>query len=199
MPGGRDACLSGTACQILKGIPIARAAMTNRTLDNRVSGVQFELARHPRVELASIKSMLQRKPSPGLCIDEASPLREALPLIAGGGAMIVLARDALRGTLSAEDLARAWLSFGEISLERPVGMAMSACAHFVSPAESLEDALRLMRENSLRLLPVIDSGKAIALLALEDLLEEKVTYLANVCKERELDQQIAFLRGTYSC
>jgi hypothetical protein len=36
-------------------------------------------------------------------------------------------------------------------------------------------------------------------LSLEEVLKEMVAYLERVFKENELDQQIVYLRGSYSC
>jgi CBS domain-containing protein len=39
----------------------------------------------------------------------------------------------------------------------------------VSPTDSVEDAIRIMRERALRRLPVLDNGKAVGIISLGDL------------------------------
>ena len=56
-----------------------------------------------------------------------------------------------------------------------------------------------MNENHTRNLPVLDRDQAVALISREQVLSELVQYLERVFHEHELDQQIVFLRGTYSC
>jgi CBS domain-containing protein len=174
-----------------------------KVLEKRAGVAPIALARHPRVEVASVATVLAKRPEPVHCVAAASPLRDAVSLIAGGKALVVVAAGKVCGTLAADDLARAWIKFGA-SPQATVGAAMSACAHTVTPAHSVEDCLRILGENGLRFLPVVgsdsgDIGEPIGLLSLERLLEEKIEYLARVCKESELDQRVIFLRGTYSC
>jgi signal-transduction protein with cAMP-binding, CBS, and nucleotidyltransferase domain len=76
---------------------------------------------------------------------------------------------------------------------------MTSCDVFANLADSVQQCLSLMVEKRLRYLPVQEEGNPIALLSFFDLLSEMVAYLERVFKENELDQQIVFLRGTYSC
>jgi CBS domain-containing protein len=179
-----------------------------KVLDERARVPAIALARHPRVDVASVRSVLIKKPAPAPCIDADSPLSAALALFDEGEALAVVAAGKVCGTLSAADVARAWMAFGELARARPVGAAMSACAITVTPAQTVEDCLRIASEYGLRFLPVVDAdasgeardpGRPIALLSLEHLLEEKIEYLARVCKESDTDQRVYFLRGTYSC
>jgi len=50
-----------------------------------------------------------------------------------------------------------------------------------------------------RYLPVQEGSGFVAMLSLDDLLQETVAYLEKVFRANELDQRIIFLRGTYSC
>jgi CBS domain-containing protein len=177
-------------------------AMANpKILDKRVSGKQGGFPQHPRVERLTVRSILQRRPSELHCISADAPSLEALKLMAEDdiGALPVMEGGRMIGIFSERDYARRSIQAMEQAAARPVREVMTRCAVSVTPADSAHQCLSLMIQNRLRYLPVQEAGKLIALLALDDLLLEIAAYLERVCKEGELDQQIAFLRGTYSC
>jgi predicted transcriptional regulator len=112
----------------------------------------------------------------------------AVPVM-DGGCMI--------GFLSEGDYARSVLRKTATALT--VREVMTPCEVFANVTDSAQQCLRLMEEHGWRYLPVQEARKPIALLPLEELLNEMVGYLARVIRENELDQQLVFLRGTYSC
>jgi len=103
------------------------------------------------------------------------------------------------GIFSERDYARGSIHATHSPAEIPVRDVMTSCDVFANFADSLQTCLGLMLENRLRYLPVQEKGNLIALLSLEDFLAEMVSYLERVFKEYALDDQIVFLRGTYSC
>jgi CBS domain-containing protein len=172
-----------------------------KVLDERVSAKQAEFPRHPRVELLTVKSILQKRPSELHCVSGDTTSLEALKLMAEHhiGALPVVEGGRLIGIFSERDYARSSAQATPPATAIPVREVMTRCAVSVSPADSAHQCLSLMIQNRLPYLPVQQDGKLIALLSRDDLLLEMVAYLERVCKESELDQQIAFLRGTYSC
>jgi CBS domain-containing protein len=103
------------------------------------------------------------------------------------------------GLFSGHNYARASIRATQSPTAIPVRAVMTPCDISVNPADSVHKCLSLMLQNSLRHLPVQEEGTLIAVLSLDDLLYEMVAYLERVFRENELDQQIVFLRGTYSC
>jgi CBS domain-containing protein len=172
-----------------------------KVLDERVSGKQAEFPRHPRVAPLTVKSILQKRPSELHCVSGDTTSLEALKLMAEHdiGALPVVEGGRLIGIFSERDYARRSIQAMEPAAAIPVRALMTRCAVSASPADSAHPCLSLMIQNRLRYLPVQQAGKLIALLALDDLLLEMAAYLERVCKAGELDQQIALLRGTYSC
>ena len=68
-----------------------------------------------------------------------------------------------------------------------------------SPSDTVYDTLHRMNEHHVRSVSIVDGNKVVGVISRENVLAELVTYLERVFHEYELDQQIAFLQGTYSC
>lgn len=182
--------------------PKARAGMAFRkVLNARVAGTQFDIPRHPRVEPLTVKSVLRKRPSKLQCISADATSLEALKLMAEHdiGAVLVLDGGRLVGLFSERDYARSSIRATQLPAAMPVREVMTACDVFADLTDSVQTCLSLMIDNGLRYLPVQDGNNLTAMLSLDDFLYEMVANLERVFKENELDQQIVFLRGTYSC
>jgi CBS domain-containing protein len=177
------------------------AMAARKVLDARVAGTQNEIPRHPRVEPLTVKSFLHKKPSNPNTVTADATLQEALKLMAEHdiGAVPVLDGGRLIGIFFERDYARASLLRPQLGTAMPVREAMTPCSAFATPSDSAQKCLRLMSENRLRFIAVLEDGNLIAMVSREDLLAEMVEYLERVFREHELDQQVALLRGTYSC
>jgi CBS domain-containing protein len=115
------------------------------------------------------------------------------------GAVLVSDGGRLIGMFSERDYARSSIRAAESPMAIPLREVMPSFDIFANPADSVQQCLSLMIDKRLRYLPVQEEGNPIALLSFLDLLSEMVAYLERVFKENELDQQVVFLRGTYSC
>jgi CBS domain-containing protein len=115
------------------------------------------------------------------------------------GALPVLDGGRFIGIFSERDHARSCTRQANEGMTTPVREVMTPCDGLASLTDSVQECLHRMTEKHLRYLPVQVEGGAVALLSIDDLLGEMVTYLERVCREKELDQQVAALRGTYSC
>jgi CBS domain-containing protein len=174
---------------------------TRKVLDARVAGTQFEIPQHPRVEPLTAKSVLTKRPSGLHCVTADATMLEALKLMAEHdiGAVLVTDGGGLIGFFSERDYARSSIRATELATAIPVREGMTLCGITANLTDSVQTCLSLMIDNRLRYLPVQDKGNLVAMLSLDDLLREMVENLERVFKENELDQQIVFLRGTYSC
>jgi CBS domain-containing protein len=174
---------------------------TRKVLDARVAGTQFEIPRHPRVEPLTVKSLLLKRPSRLHCLSADATSLEALRLMAEHniGAVLVLDGGRLIGMFSERDYARSSIRAAELAPAMPLHEVMTPCDIFANLTDCVQECLSLMIDNRLRYLPVQDGDNLIAMLSLEEVLKEMVAYLERVFKENELDQQIVYLRGSYSC
>jgi CBS domain-containing protein len=177
------------------------AMAIREVLDARVAGTQFESPRHPRVEPLTVKSVLQKSPSRLHCVRADATSLEALKLMAEYdiGAVLVLDAGRLIGIFSERDYARSSIRATQLAAAIPLHEVMTSCDIFANLTDSAQKCVSLMVENRLHYLPVKEKDNLIGVLSLDDFLKEMVAYLERVFKENELDQQIVFLQGTYSC
>jgi len=168
-----------------------------KVLDDRVAGTRLEIPQHPRVELPTVRSVLQKIPSTLHSADVAASLPEALKILSEQdvGAILVLDAGRMVGILSERDYVR----ISNASTTTRVGDVMSPCDTAGALTDSAHACLSRMIEKHVRYLPILEGGNPIALLSREDLLNAVLAYLERVFKESELDRQIASLQGTYSC
>jgi len=115
------------------------------------------------------------------------------------GAVMVLDGVQIIGIFSERDYVRSSILAAPSPATVAVGEVMTPCAICAYITDSLQHCLKLMLDNRLRYLPILDGGAPIGLLSLEEALREMVTYLEKVFKENEMDGRIANLQGTYSC
>jgi predicted transcriptional regulator len=179
------------------GIP----ASTRTVLDSRVAGKLFEIPRHPRIEPSTVENVLKNRQRKARCLLANASSLEALKVMAEDdvGAVLVLEAGSLVGIFSERDYARNSIRTAQAPATLPLREVMTPCAMFASPTDSVQQCLTLMMEHRLHYLPVQEAGELIGILSREDLLYDMVEYLERVSKESQLDQQVASLRGTYSC
>jgi len=90
------------------------------------------------------------------------------------GAVLVTMGDELRGLVSDRDLVVRALAEGGDLQQKTVASACSDDLVTVSPDEDLDRAVELMRENSVRRLPVVDEGRhPVGIVSLGDMAIER--------------------------
>lgn len=171
-------------------------------LASRVSGGQSECPKHPRVPRLTVGAVLAERQTGLTSIDSSCRLSEALKVLAENTqrAALVLDADRMVGVFSLQDFAHAAaMKDGMSAMTQSVSDVMTPCKCAVSPDDSAQACLHLMHESSLNFIPVQQNGHPIALLSKEDLQTEIISNYEKIFRESALDQQILFLRGTYSC
>lgn len=89
------------------------------------------------------------------------------------GAVIVMNDGRVSGIVTDRDLVIRGLAEGFNPLDAPVGAVASPSAICLAPDASTADAVRQMRDNSIRRLPVCDAaGHPVGIVSLGDLAEE---------------------------
>lgn len=91
------------------------------------------------------------------------------------GAVLVTAGDRLRGLVGDRDLVVRVLAEGGDPDETTVAHACSEELVTVGPDDTQEHAVRLMREHSVRRLPVVQDGRPVGIVSLGDLAVERDT------------------------
>ena len=96
--------------------------------------------------------------------DAARAMRDA-----GVGPVVVLEEEAIRGIVTDRDIAIRAVAEGRDPSGTTVGEICSEELVTLEPTDSVEDAIRLMREKSVRRIPVVESGRAVGIVSIGDL------------------------------
>ncbi|MXM62756.1 CBS domain-containing protein [Streptomyces sp. HUCO-GS316] len=89
------------------------------------------------------------------------------------GAVLVIEGDSLRGLVSDRDLVLRALAEGGDPGQTTVARACSEDLVTVGPDDDLDQAVRLMREHSVRRIPVVDHGHPVGIVSLGDMAIER--------------------------
>src|ERR1700685_771157 len=140
--------------------------------------------------MAIASQLLKHKGRLIYSVTPEAPVLEAIRLMAehGVGALLVMQGEKLIGVVSERDYARKVILKGRSSNETPVSQIMSSPVLTVHAEQSVHDCMRIMSENRIRHLPVVDGERVVGVLSIGDLvravLEEKQRKIA------DLDQKI---------
>jgi CBS domain-containing protein len=89
------------------------------------------------------------------------------------GAVLVLDNGHVGGILTDRDIVVRGIASGNYPATVKVGEICSRDLTLLSPTDSVEEAVSLMREKAIRRLPVVEQGKPVGILSLGDLALEK--------------------------
>ncbi|GAA1519349.1 CBS domain-containing protein [Streptomyces albidochromogenes] len=89
------------------------------------------------------------------------------------GVVLVAEGDELRGLVTDRDLVVRVLAEGKDPGETTVRDVCSTDLVTVAPGDEVDEAIRLMRENALRRLPVVEGSTAVGIVSLGDLAIER--------------------------
>jgi CBS domain-containing protein len=79
----------------------------------------------------------------------------------------------VRGIVTDRDLVVRAIAEGRDPKSTRLGEVLSADITSVAPADSIDAAVKLMRERSIRRLPVIEDGRAVGIVSIGDLAREQ--------------------------
>jgi CBS domain-containing protein len=170
-------------------------------LSSRVSGGASEYPTHPRVPRLTVGSVLSERQTGLHSIDPGCPSLAAIKLLEDKGLEAALVMDGSRivGMFSLQIFAHATAALGVAAMTLAASKLMVPCHCVASPDDSAQACMQLMQARKLHFIPVQENERPIALLSRDDLLSELISNYEKVFRESALDQQILFLRGTYSC
>ena len=100
--------------------------------------------------------------------DAAAKMRDA-----DIGAILVIEDDELKGVLTDRDVAVEVTAQNKDPEDVKVSEIASGDVETLSPDDSLDDALRRMREQKVRRLPVVEDGKPVGIVTLGDIAAER--------------------------
>ncbi len=86
------------------------------------------------------------------------------------GALMVVHEGQLVGVVSERDYARKVILQGKSSKQTQVKEIMTTPAIFVTPEQTVEDSMRIMTDNHIRHLPVVENGILLGVVSIGDLV-----------------------------
>lgn len=119
-----------------------------------------------------ISSCLHHKPAALWSVTPETTVFDAIRLMADKniGALLVLADGRLLGIFTERDYTRKIALQGKSSRDTRVREVVSDKCVTVTPADSVEECMKLMTENRVRHLPVVVDGKVAGIISIGDLV-----------------------------
>jgi CBS domain-containing protein len=123
--------------------------------------------------MTTVRHLLDRKGRQIFSIEAEEPVLEAIHLMADRhvGALLVMRGQELLGIVSERDYARKVILLGRSSSETPVWQIMSSPVITVTPEQTVHECMRIVTENRIRHLPVLEKGRVVGMISIGDLVK----------------------------
>jgi CBS domain-containing protein len=124
-----------------------------------------------------ISAVMKRKTGEVWSVPPDASVYRAIEMMAEKqvGALLVIVQGELLGIISERDYARKVILKGRSSKETAVSEIMSSPVIFVSALHTVGDCMRIITENRIRHLPVVQNGAVVGLISIGDLVNWIVT------------------------
>lgn len=133
----------------------------------------------------TVQQVLQKKGGRAWTIAPGASVFEALQLMAekNVGALVVTEGAEVVGVFSERDYARKIILVGKSSKETSVADIMTTLVISVSPRQTLDECMKLMTEERVRHLPVLDDGELVGVVSIGDAVKEIITEQAHIIEQ----------------
>jgi CBS domain-containing protein len=138
-----------------------------------------------RANVDTVASMLENKGHDVLSISPSATVYEAIAAMADNrvGALLVLSGRELVGIISERDYARKVILLGRSSKETLVHEVMTPSPITVTLWHTVDECMRIVTENRIRHLPVVDNGELQGLVSIGDLVKTIISSQAYTIDE----------------
>jgi CBS domain-containing protein len=147
------------------------------------------------MEISSpIGALLSQKGNALWSVSPETTVFEAIQMMADKnvGALPVMRGDEVLGMFSERDYTRKIVLKGRSSRETSVGDAMSPSPTIVSADDSVDRCMRLMTQNRVRHLPVVENGRLVGIVSIGDLVNWIIS-----AQSAAIDQLERYISGSY--
>ena len=137
--------------------------------------------------VCTIREILNHKGGATWSVTPENTVFEAIQLMADKniGALLVLKDEQLAGIISERDYTRKVALKGRSSKDTRVNDILSGQVQHVSPDHTVEQCLRLMTENRIRHLPVLEGKKILGVISIGDLVNWIITTQSSTIHQLE--------------
>ena len=104
------------------------------------------------------------------------------------GALLVCDGERMVGIISERDYARKVERLGRTARDTKVRDIMSTDVLYVAPGHTVDHCMKLMKQNRVRHLPVIENNRIVGMLSLRDVLEEVITEDEHLIRDLEQER-----------
>ena len=141
-----------------------------------------------------VRSLLRSKGSLVWSVSPDTSVYRAIELMAEKhvGCLVVLSGGQLSGIVSERDYARKVILMGRNSMQTLVREIMTKPVLFVTPEQTVDEAMRLMTSRRVRHLPVLEGEKVIGVLSIGDLVNWVISW-----QQQTINHLEGYIAGKY--
>jgi CBS domain-containing protein len=143
---------------------------------------------------ATVEALLKQKGSRVWTLPPEATVFEAIQLMAARniGALVVMSGDRLEGIFTERDYTRKVALQGKSSKDTLVSELLSHQVHVATPQSTVEDCMRIMTDNRVRHLPVLNGETLVGVVSIGDLVNWIIT-----AQTMEIHQLHSYIYGQY--
>jgi CBS domain-containing protein len=127
--------------------------------------------------MITIRDLLKGKGNNVWSVTPDDVVLKALNLMAEKdiGALVVMENDKLRGIVSERDFVRSIAESERCLIDAPVSKYMTKVVITIEPDKTTDDCMKIMTENRIRHLPVVENGQVVGVVSIGDVVKADIS------------------------